>query len=302
MEPETASANAAQIELWNGRGGEIWTRLQSRLDRLFEPLTAALLSAAAPKPGESILEIGCGCGDLTLSLAKTCGAKAPIQAIDISTRMLERAKDRAAETRAAAPDIAPIQWLLSDAMLHPFEPQTDLVISRFGVMFFADPVAAFRNIKCALKPGGRVALLCWAGIEDNPWITVPLKAVHELIEPPPPLPAGSPGPFAFADVPCVTKILNTAGFLNVTARSIETPLILGRALANDADPLQSAVGDALLLALESGPVAALLRNADEATYAKVRDRIAATLQSHFDPTRKDIALSARCWLYQALKA
>jgi ubiquinone/menaquinone biosynthesis C-methylase UbiE len=305
MKPETASVNAAQIELWNGRGGEIWTRLQAHLDRLFEPLTAALLAAAAPKRGESIVEIGCGCGDLTLLLAKACGPESQVQAIDISTRMLERAKSREkkcreAKARAAVPDMSPIQWLAADAMLYRFEPQADLVVSRFGVMFFADPAAAFGNIRRALKPGGRLALLCWAALEDNPWITVPLAAVHELIEPPPPLPLGAPGPFAFADAPRIGKILREAGFVNVTARSIETLLILGRASENDIDPVQSAVQEALLLALESGPVAALLRNADEATHLRVRDKIAAALQSCFEPMRKNVALPARCWLYQAI--
>ncbi len=302
MEPDTASVNAAQIELWNGRGGEIWTRLQARLDQLFEPLTAALLAAGAPKRGESIVEIGCGCGDLTLKLARACGADGKIQGIDISTPMLERAEAREIETRALVPDMARIEWLLSDAMQHSFEPQADLVMSRFGVMFFADPLVAFSNIRQALKPNGRLAILCWATLEHNPWIAVPLNAVHELIEPPPPLPQGTTGPFAFADAQRVQAILNKAGFANVTAQSIAAPLRLGQATAEAGDPAQSAVEDGLCLALESGPVAALLRTADEATYLQVRDRIAAALQSRYDAARREITLDARCWLYQATAA
>jgi SAM-dependent methyltransferase len=299
MEHETASLNAAQIELWNGRGGEIWTRLQARLDRLFEPLTAVLLTAAAPKPGESILDIGCGCGDLTLNLAKACGVQSHIQSIDISARMLERAKAREGECRAAAPAMARIEWCLADAMLHPFEPQADLVISRFGVMFFADPVAAFANIRRVLKPRGRLAILCWAALDDNPWIKVPLAAVHELINPQPPLPEDSPGPFAFADAQRVQAILSQAGFSNVTARSIETPLRLGQATADASDRAGFAMEDALCLALESGPVAALLRNAGETIHLKVRGRITAALQPLYSQARGEIALAARCWLYEA---
>lgn len=299
MEPETASLNAAQIELWNGRGGEIWTRLQARLDRLFEVLTAVLLSAAVPRPGESILDIGCGCGDLTLKLAKACGVQGHIQGIDISARMLERAKLREAEWRAASPGMARIEWSLSDAMLHPFEPRADLVMSRFGVMFFADPTAAFSNIRRALKPGGRLAILCWAALDDNPWIKVPLAAVRELIDSPPPLPEGAPGPFAFAGAPRVQAILGKAGFTKIAMRSVEMPLRLGQTSAGAGDRARSAMEDALCLALESGPVAALLRDADEATHLKVRERIAAALQLFYDEARGDIALAARCQLYEA---
>jgi SAM-dependent methyltransferase len=302
MEPETASLNAGQIELWNGRGGEIWTRLQARLDRLFEPLTGVLLSAAAPKPGESILDIGCGCGDLTLKVAKACGTQSHIRGIDISAPMLKRAKAREAEWRAAAPGMAHIEWFLSDAMLHPFEPRADLVMSRFGVMFFADPVVAFTNIRRALKPGGRLAILCWAALDDNPWIKVPLAAVHELIDPPPPLPEGAPGPFAFADTLRVQAILGEAGFVDAAARSIEVRLRLGQAPAHAGNRAQSALEDALCLALESGPVAALLRNADEATHLKVREGIAAALQHFYDEAPGEIVLAARCRLYEATAA
>jgi SAM-dependent methyltransferase len=299
MTPAAPSANQAQIELWNGRGGEIWTRLQRELDRLFEPLTAALLQAAAIKPGESIVEIGCGCGDLTLSVAKASGWQGQVTAVDISTRMLEHAKGREQACRSGANGMAPIAWCEADAMLHAFEPRADLVISRFGVMFFADPVKAFRNIKTALKPNGRLALLSWASLDQNPWIHVPLKAVHRLIEPPAPLPEGTPGPFAFAEAARVIRILNDAGFANVTSHLIECPVSLGRASEGSTDPIQSAIDDALLLALESGPVAALLRDADENLRAHVRDEIAATLHQHIDVKQQAVTFMAACQIYLA---
>jgi SAM-dependent methyltransferase len=299
MMPEPPLLNAAQIELWNGRGGEIWTRLQARLDALFEPLTAALLSAAAIKPGESLVEIGCGCGDLTLFAAQALGAAGRIVAVDISTRMLERAQDRERERRAGLASMAPIRWHVSDAMQHPFEPHADLLISRFGVMFFADPVEAFRNIKQALKPGGRLAILCWAALSENAWIHVPLNAVESLIDPIPPTPPGAPGPFSFAEPARVLNLLDEAGFTNATAQPVESEVVLGRASGCD-DAVQSAVDDALVLALESGPVAALLRHADEATHLKVRDRIGQTLQAYYDPDKRHIALAAKCWLYRAI--
>jgi SAM-dependent methyltransferase len=298
MTPQPPQANAAQFDLWNGRGGEIWTRLQVRLDALFEPLTAALLSAVAIEPGESIVEIGCGCGDLTLLAAQAASQSGHIFAIDISTRMLERAKSREYECRAIS-SLAPIQWHESDAMLYPFEPHADLAISRFGVMFFADPVQAFRNIKQCLKPDGRLAVLCWAPLAENDWIQIPLDAVQTLIEPLPSLPPGSPGPFAFADPARVINILNEAGFSNASAQLVECKLILGR--ASDANNMiQSAVDDALVLALESGPVAALLRAADEALHCEVREAIGRALKIHYNPDERNIAFKAKCWLFQNL--
>jgi len=299
MISESPLSNAAQAELWNGRGGEIWTRLQVRLDRLFAPLTEALLTAADIKPGESLVDIGCGCGDLTLSAAKACGGNGRILALDISTPMLQRAQSREQDCRTHAPDMARIQWLRSDAMLYEFEPQADLVISRFGVMFFADPVQAFRNIKRSLKPHGRLAILCWAALEENPWILNPLQAVRSLIELSPPSPGGTPGPFAFADPKRVLEILNEAGFSNATAKPIECELILGHA-SNLNRPNQSAVDDALILVLESGPIAALLRNADEALLFKVREQISQALLAYYDPSSRHIGLPAKCWLFQDL--
>jgi SAM-dependent methyltransferase len=299
MTPEPSHRNAAQLELWNGRGGEIWTRLQPRLDWLFAPLTEALLAAAAVKPGESVVEIGCGCGDLTLAAAKACRAGGQVLALDISVPMLERAQSREQECRANTSDMAPIQWLRADAMLHQFEPQADLVISRFGVMFFADPVEAFRNIKRALKPRGRLAILCWAALEENPWIHVPLRAVHTLIEPSPPAPAGTPGPFSFSDPALVLKNLGEAGFSQVEAQLIEAEVVLGRA-ADSENEAQSAVEDAQILVLESGPVAALLRDASDDLHLKVRSEISKGLLPLYDPVQRHIALNAKCWLFQDL--
>jgi SAM-dependent methyltransferase len=299
MTSPAANANQAQFELWNGRGGEVWTRLQTRLDRLFEPLTERLMEAASAKAGESVTEIGCGCGDVTLLIAKACGQQGRVFAIDISTRMLDRAQVRDREYRDTGAVMAPIDWLEADAMLHPFEPRADLVISRFGVMFFADPVVAFRNIKHAMKPGSRLALLCWGRLDQNAWIHVPLEAVRTLIEPPPPLAANAPGPFAFAEPDYVLNILREAGFVDATSRQVESGLVLGSAQDNSLDPIQSAVEDALELALESGPVAALMRDADESMRSKVREAISAALRAHFNAERQDIALTATCQLYQA---
>jgi SAM-dependent methyltransferase len=299
MDIQTPHANAAQIELWNGRGGEIWTRLQTRLDALFTPLTAALLTAAAAKVGESLLDIGCGCGDLTLQAAKALGPGGYIRGIDISAPMLQRARVRETECRAKDSTLAPIDWLKADAMLTHFGPEADLVMSRFGVMFFADPVMAFSRLRQAMKPTGRLAVLCWAPIDQNPWMRVPFEAAKSLTQPLPVLPEGAPGPFAFGDKNRVYDILSKAGFSNVTAQSVETHLILGRSEPNATHPSDSAVEQALIIALETGLVAALLREADTATALAIRDSIAAALRPYFNEDRQEIALAAKCWLYQA---
>jgi SAM-dependent methyltransferase len=309
--------NSGQRELWNGRAGQIWIRLQIRLDRAFEPLTRTLIEAAEPGPGEKIIDIGCGCGDLSLSLAKKVGRKGHVLGVDFSGPMIERAQRRYAELcRAEASlmsggpeDACPsnLTWLNADAMTYGFTEEADLVASRFGVMFFADPVAALANIARALKPGGRLALLCWAAQNENPWINEPLASVLELLGAPEMRDSAAPGPYAFAEPRCVCDILTRAGFAEASARYVTADLLIGQAANFDAEQgsvasktmIEDVVDDALVLLLESGPIAALLRDADEAILKKVRSSVAEVLRPH--ARTGEIRLGAACWLYRASK-
>ena len=144
--------NSEQIDYWNGDTGGKWVRNQDRLDFAFSPLTAALLQKAAPQSGERAIDIGCGCGDLALTLADTLGPQGSVLAVDVSRPMLDQARMRG--KAAGEGTRATVEWREGDAATLPFaKGEADLLISRFGVMFFADPVQAFRNLRRALRPG-----------------------------------------------------------------------------------------------------------------------------------------------------
>lgn len=302
MEDCISSPNAAQIEFWNGVAGEKWSLYQARLDRAFQPLTKALLAATQLTQDQTIIEIGCGCGDLTLALAACLGAKGKIRACDISKPMLTRAKERALQAGEKLSE--KIEFITADAMTHRFEPWADLCVSRFGVMFFDDPLLAFQNIRRGLKPSGRLALLCWCPIEENPWVQTIFESLRGFVPSLRPdlfekLGANCPevpGPYAFSDPVKVVQLLSKAGFAQVSFTRVEAMLPLGEAFEQTENPVLAAVEDALPLALNTGPVASLMREADTKVQAlieqKVRECLAAFVK---DGT---IALSGACWLYQ----
>ncbi|HWA62483.1 MAG TPA: methyltransferase domain-containing protein, partial [Caulobacteraceae bacterium] len=194
----TEGPNAGQAAYWNTLAGATWVAMQDKLDRQIAGVGAATIAVLDPRPGEKILDVGCGCGASSLELARAVGATGEVLGLDISAPMLEVARRRAAEA-----GLAQARFQVGDAQVWPFEPGTyDALFSRFGVMFFADPTAAFSNLRRALKPDGRMTFLCWRTVADNPIMTVPGAAAAKLFpaEPPasPPDP-NAPGPFAFAD-------------------------------------------------------------------------------------------------------
>jgi ubiquinone/menaquinone biosynthesis C-methylase UbiE len=295
-----SNPNARQIEFWNGPAGKEWSLNQARIDLAFAPLTKALIEAAKPRAGETIIEIGCGCGDLSLALSPPLGPDGKILGLDVSTPMLARAKARACE--AAAPHLAQTEFISADATDYAFDPIGDLIISRFGVMFFADPLAAFKNIGRGLKPGGRLAILCWCSLEENFWVTHLFDAVSDLApKPEPALPAAAsfeePGPYAFANQQRICGLLEKAGFTQVRARRITAELQLGEAPAEARDKNSAAVEDALVLALQLGPIGALMRNADPDLQVLIKQRVQSRLANCV--TNGRIELEAACWLYEA---
>jgi SAM-dependent methyltransferase len=204
---ETSPVNADQIEFWNSPAGEKWVTHQDALDRFMTNIKARLLERAAVRPGEHVLDIGCGAGETTMELASRVGPEGRVAGVDVSRLLLAKA-----EARAAAAGIGHLAFTLADAQTHEFVPgEFDLVASRFGVMFFADPVAAFRNIATALKPGGRMVFVAWGTLEKNPWFTIPRDAAVAQLGAPTPVPANAPGPFAFQDPTYVIDILSEAG-------------------------------------------------------------------------------------------
>lgn len=271
------SGNETQIEYWNGKVGERWAAFQETLDRAMSAITASVLAFAAAKPGEHVLDIGCGCGTTALLLAKAVAPGGKVSGVDISAPMLARARARA---KAADADIA---FAEADASERAFEPEFDLVFSRFGAMFFADPAAAFANTRKALKPGGRMAFVCWRAAEKNAWASAPFAAARDLLPPQEPADPQAPGPFAFADGGRVKGILREAGFSNVRLEELDTAMDMG------AD-LEAAIEQSLKI----GPLARALSEADEAVKDKVRARIRDALATYLTP--KGVLAPAACWL------
>lgn len=188
--------NTAQIAYWNDKAAITWTTFQERLDALFQPLTALALDAAKPASGERAVDVGCGCGATVLALAERIGSAGQVLGLDVSGPMAARARER-----IAAAGLSNAQVVVSDAATTDFERRdADLLFSRFGVMFFADPVAAFANLHLAMRPGGRLLCAAWRPLADNPWFRVPLEAARSFVPPQPPADPEAPGPFAFADL------------------------------------------------------------------------------------------------------
>lgn len=214
--PETK--NADQIAYWNGPGGERWADRQRVQDELLEPVSTILLDRARAVPGERIIDVGCGCGATTRAFAEQVGVSGYVLGIDVSAPMLERA-------RQITPQAGRVEFRLADAAEYPFRPaRFDLIASRFGVMFFAEPVSAFANLRKALRPLGRLAFICWREPRLNPWLMAPLQAAYKHVPKLPDLGPEDPGPFSFASEERVHRILGQAGFSDVKMEACELAL------------------------------------------------------------------------------
>lgn len=194
-----------QVAYWRGVGGAHWVEEQARTDIMLAPVAELLFEHAAPKLGEAVLDLGCGCGATAITLAGQVGAAGHVTGLDVSAPMIEVAKTRSA-------GIANLEFICDDAATHRFvAPVADLIFSRFGVMFFGDPTAAFANIKTALRPGGRIVFACWRKFEENPWMRIPLEAAYAHVPRLPPAGPDDPGPFSFGDPGRVVRIMTGAG-------------------------------------------------------------------------------------------
>jgi len=263
MPPLTANGpNAEQIRHWNEVAAPRWVA------------------------SEAMLDVGCGCGQTTLQLAAKVGPRGSVTGIDISTPMLERARARAAER-----ELAQVRFLNADAQTTAVGAAAfDLVFSRFGVMFFADPRAAFANLRASLAPGGRVAFVCWQDLKLNPWMRVPLLAAAQHITLQPPSGPDAPGPFSFAAPARVRAILEGAGFADVAIDPLELELVVGGAGGN----LEQAVE----IMLELGPMAAAMREADPALRPRVADAVREALAPFASPA--GVKLGSAVWIVRAV--
>lgn len=269
---------AEQLAYWNGPGGERWATSWQMFDRADAAISEALLARAAPAAGERVLDIGCGAGTTTLALRERVGPGGAVTGIDISAPMLAVARARAAGT-----DIA---FLEADAAAYPFRPEHDLVFSRFGVMFFAEPERAFANLRTAAAAGGRLAFVCWRPADENGWVTVPMGAARALapdVGPPPP---GVPGPFAFGDRDRLHGILERAGWQQIAIERGDHAMILG-----------STAEEAAHAALVVGPLARSIADLAPDTRARILERLVEAMAPFATPD--GVALPTSCWLVSA---
>ena len=222
MTGEVLDANAAQRRYWNTVAGPRWVAAPGFRERRNQESTALLLARLGIAGAENVLEIGCGTGALTVPLAAAVGDHGRLVAVDISEPMLGVARQRVEER-----GLHNIKLLLGDAQVFEFEPVAfDLATSRMGVMFFADPAAAFRNIGSALKPGGRLVFACWGPLAENRHWLISYDVALRHLGPPAPQPAHEPSPLAFADPDYIRGVLAAAGFAEITVERAH-PTIIG---------------------------------------------------------------------------
>jgi SAM-dependent methyltransferase len=276
----TRATNAAQREYWNAVAGQTWAQFQESLDQQIEPLGREAQRVLAPADAEQVLDIGCGCGQTTVELAARVGSRGRVVGVDISRPMLEVARRRPMPPGVRRPEFHEV-----DAESGPLERAIfDAAFSRFGVMFFEDPVAAFRNIRASLKSQGRLAFVSWRPLQDNAWMRVPFEAVAPFLPPLPPADHLTPGPFALADPDRVRRILLDAGYGDVSVEPFDCRIGGGDVEAT------------LQLAVRVGPLGAALRENPELRPV-VTDRVRAVIAGWDTP--QGVLMPAAAWIARA---
>jgi SAM-dependent methyltransferase len=274
--------NEEQASLWNGLGGRGWVEAQATLDRLLQPFEDSLLDAAAVRAGSRVLDVGCGTGSTTLAFARRVGAAGRAVGVDISEPMLALARVRGERDRL------PATFVCADAQVHAFEPASfDTIVSRFGVMFFDDPVRAFANLRRAARPGAELRFVAWRSGAENPFMTTAERAAAPLLPDLPPRDPNGPGQFAFADPERVRRILGESGWTGVEIAPNDPVCTL-------PEP------DLTRYLIRLGPLGRVLQDADEPT----RARIMAVVRPAFAPFvhGNEVRFTAACWMVTARAA
>lgn len=277
--------NADMLAFWNGKGGHTWVARQEHTDITLTPVTDALLAFAAPRAGERVVDIGCGCGAPTLEFARATGPSGHVAGLDISGPMLAEG-----ERRASAAGITNVDWRQADPATSALD-EYDLLTSAFGAMFFGDSVAAFTNMRRSAAPDSRMALVCWRTLAENPWMEVPMTAVAQHLPPRPPPVPNAPGMFAFADPDHVVEVLGAAGWAPPRFEKLDLDLDIaaGRGLE-----------EAVVQSTEIGAVNSWLRNQP----AEVVSDAIASLREALAPyaDRASVRLPAAMWLIRSVPA
>ncbi|MDP3760695.1 MAG: class I SAM-dependent methyltransferase [Ramlibacter sp.] len=265
-----------QSALWNGPGGHAWVDAQPLLDQVLQPFEDLLVEGVRSASPSRVLDVGCGTGSTTVAIARLLGNGGQCTGVDISQPMIDAARARAAREGVAA------SFVIADAQTHPFEPGGfDMIVSRFGVMFFQDPVAAFANLRRAASANASMRLIVFRGGDENPFMTAAERAARPLMSNLPPRKPDGPGQFAFADRQRVAGILQQSGWTGIDIQPVDVECVL---------PEKDLVGYFTRL----GPVGTALRDADEAT----RSRVIDTVRPAFDPFVRgaEVRFTSACWM------
>ena len=281
---ELTIANQEQREFWSDIKGDLWVTLQPRIDTMLATFGDKALDTLNPQSGERILEIGCGTGTTTLALGEQVGASGEILAADLSRPMLNKAIERANVSAEHS-----ITFVEADAQVHNFPTAAfDAVYSRFGVMFFDNPVAAFRNIRKAVRPGGRMAYVCWADRKANPWIRIPAGAAKAFLDLPAPPPDDAPGQFSMENEHRVQQILHDAGWSDI---GLERFTVNGSIGSNAAD--------AASFITKMGPMSEPFALADSDTQNKTLQVIEEALTPYSNDS--GVTLGFSTWIVSAMQ-
>jgi SAM-dependent methyltransferase len=271
--------NEAQARFWNGPAAEGWVKGQAMLDGMFAPVAERIVETVTEAPARNVLDVGCGTGATTLAISRALGDSAACTGLDISEPMLALARARAKDAGATA------QFIRADAQTHAFAPgQFDTIVSRFGIMFFDDPVAAFSNLRRACAPGGRLRCIAWRSMADNPFMTTAERAAAPLLPDMPAREEDVPGQFGLADADRTRRILADSGWTGIAFVPVDF-----------ACTMPAAAIDGFLI--QRGPVGAALQDVDDAT----RARVIETARAAFAPYvhGDEVRFNAACWMIRA---
>ncbi len=275
-------ANEEQAKFWTETGGPVWLANEALLEKSAGQFGVAAIDAAAVRDGESVIDIGCGTGTTLVDLAQRAGDEGRVTGVDISSLLLGRARERVTEAGLSNVDL-----LEADAQTHAFAESADLLFSRFGVMFFDDSVAAFSNLRRALRPTGRFAFVCWQHPQLNQWMSVPSMAAASVLGAPPPPPPDAPGPFRFGDGELLQNILRDAGFDRINIQDFRTTM----------DTPVNEARERLGFVSRMGPLGAVFAESDAATQQRALDAVIEAAE----PFRSDglYRLPAATWIVTA---
>jgi SAM-dependent methyltransferase len=277
--------NADQIAYWNGPRADSWVKRQETQEASFEPVSAALFAAAAIEPGERAIDIGCGTGVTTAEIARRVGASGEVFGVDVSEPMLARARAR------LQPGL-PIAFARADATTYEFpRGRFDLLFSRFGVMFFADPARSFGNLRKSLRPGERIAFACWRGPDDNQWLSVPLRAAAAHLPPQPRPGPDDPGMLSFAAEARVRRVLEAAGFAQIGLAPVDFQFDIARGRGLE---------EAVAAASSEGPASRVLAGQPDEVVSAATEAIRRAFEPH--QRGNAVPLAAAIWVVTAVNA